>query len=101
MDADNNLTVEELQIIIDDDELFDEYDLGNMYSVLQKGNERSCSVCNLIYKDNIDKFYSYNNTYCRRCNKINTQKYYNNNKVKMNIYANNYNKKKRSMYSIG
>lgn len=94
------LTEEELQIIIDDDELFDEYDLKNMYSVLDKAIEKKCSVCSILYKGNENLFYSYHNTYCKKCNKKNTKLYYEQNKEKMNGYATEYNKRRRAMYSI-
>ena len=59
---------EELRLTIDDNDLFKEYDLGNMYSVCEKGNyEKACTVCNLKYHGNEDNFYCRKITYCKNC----------------------------------
>ena len=58
----------ELRLMINNDKLFDEYDLGNMYSVFEKDTiKKNCTVCHLIYEGNEDKFYCRKITYCKNC----------------------------------
>jgi hypothetical protein len=98
---DEYLTEEQLRILVDNDELFDEYDFSNIYSVESKGIEKKCSVCSLSYNENKELFYGERNSLCKKCNTINTKKYYYNNREKMNEYSRNYNNRRNSRYTIG
>ena len=65
------LTEEELRIIINDDELFDEFNLKDMYSVIQESLViPSCPDCGLHnIKENKQLFYNSRITRCRKCSK--------------------------------
>ena len=91
MNEDERLTPEEIYLICGE-KLTKKYDLTNMFSVLDKtSNERKCPDCNLSHIDeNEHLFYSYKNTRCKGCNKINLKNYAKNNSEKMRLYQQRY-----------
>jgi hypothetical protein len=105
MDTLEQLTEEELRIMVDDDELFDEYDLGNMYSVCEDEDPaegKKCSDCKLKYTGNEERFYIDYGIYCKECQKKRSRKYALKNKEKLRNYSRNYRAKRREVFtSIG
>ena len=46
-----NLTEEELRCIVNNDDLFNKYDLKNLNSVLDKGEGSKCRDCKILIVD--------------------------------------------------
>jgi predicted metal-binding protein len=64
----NRYSKKQLNEMIDDDELFHKYDLGNMYSVCEVVNWNLCNGCNIIdIEKNPEMFYSADCRICRKC----------------------------------
>ena len=96
---DDRLTEEELRLMVNDDKLFDNYDLANMYSVCDDfGEARSCTDCNLPHiEKNEHLFYTYKYTRCIECSKKYTKMYAKNNKEKVRLYAKNYRERRKEI----
>jgi hypothetical protein len=91
-----DLTEEELRIMVDDDKLFDKYKLYDMYSVCQKDPEgKECSDCKLKYTGNEEKFYDYYGSYCRECHKKRSYEYALKHRERRRNYSRNYRAKRR------
>ena len=103
MNEDERLTEEELRCMVDDDELFDEYDLTNMYSVCDKtGPNKSCPDCGLPKTDeNKSLFYSYKYTRCIVCSKKYSRNYAKRNREKIKLYSREYRLKRKELDNYG
>lgn len=65
------LTEEELHLLINDDKLFNEYDLGNIYTVIEDASYlKTCLDCQMSYHSNKEKFYNFKYTVCIDCSKL-------------------------------
>ena len=81
---DEQYNEEELRLIIDDDELFDEYNLTDMYTVCDPAPLKSCTECRVILsKDNAH----HKNTFCYDCNNVRRKEYYSLNKERCNEHS--------------
>ena len=103
MDEDERLTEEELRCMVDDDELFDEYDLKNMYSVLEQGGEeRKCPDCGLeLIDENKSLFYSWKYTRCKACSKRYSRNYAKRNPEKLKLYSRKYRENRKKLDNYG
>jgi len=94
-------TEEELRLMINNDKLFDKYDLGNMYSVCDKSNDRLCPDCGLAYtEENKHLFYTYKCTRCRACCKIYSKKWSQQHKEKRRLHSKRYRERLRLLNNI-
>ena len=77
MTKDEKLTEEELRIMINDDDLFEEFNLKDIYSILNESLViKSCPDCNLHnIEENKHMFYHSKLTRCRKCSKEYSKKY--------------------------
>jgi capsid portal protein len=65
------LTEEELRVMVGDDELFNKYNLKNMYSVTESASYlKRCCDCKLPYYGNEALFYDWKYTVCVSCSKL-------------------------------
>ena len=90
---DERFTEEELRLMVNNDNLFDKYDLGDMYSVCEKSkeNERCCPDCGLKHTEqNKHLFYSYKITRCRECSKKYSKIYAKKYPEKMRLHSRRY-----------
>ncbi len=103
MNEDERLTEEELRIMCDNDKLFDEYDLKNMYSVCDEyGEGRKCPDCGLKHIDeNKHLFYTYKYTRCMKCSRIYTKQYARKHREKLRIYSKRYRDKLKELDNYG
>lgn len=90
------LTEEELRILVNDNEIFEEYDLKNIYTVEEKGSGKQCSICGITYTEKT--FHTYKSSVCIECNKLRSKEHYIKNKKKMNDYARDYARRQRAWY---
>ena len=65
--GDENLTEEELRVMVDDNELFDDCNLKDMCSVMEISRGKSCSMCNVLLNDTNSH---YKNSHCKICNQV-------------------------------
>ena len=65
--SDENLTEEELRVMVDDNELFDDCNLKDMCSVMEISRGKSCSMCNVLLNDTNSH---YKNSHCKICNQV-------------------------------
>ena len=66
---DDILTTEELYLLIDDKKLIKKYNLLEMNTTLEVRN-KVCGRCNIDFLENIEKFFGYKSTECKKCIKI-------------------------------
>ena len=66
---DDILTTEELYLLIDDRKLIKTYKLLDMYTTVEVRN-KVCGLCSIDYFENIEEFFVYKSTECKKCIKI-------------------------------
>ena len=66
---DDILTTEELYLLIDDKKLIKKYKLLEMYTTVEVRN-KVCGRCNIDFLENIEEFFGYKSTECKKCIKI-------------------------------
>jgi hypothetical protein len=81
--SDENLTEEELRVMVDDNELFDDCNLKDMCSVMEISRGKSCSMCNVLLND---KNSHYKNSYCKSCNQVRATEHRKVNRERINEY---------------
>lgn len=91
----DELTSEELMLIIDDQEIIKEYDLLNLYSVTEKGPAPLCSSCGIILKK--DGTYV-NYSRCTPCSREYQREYIKRNKEKVREYSKKYRQARADLY---
>ena len=103
MNDDERLTEEELRCMVDDDKLFDEYDMKNMYCVMDDvGEKRKCPDCGLPKTDeNKHLFYNYKYTRCIVCSKRYSRNYAKQNREKIKLYSREYRLKRKQLDNYG
>ena len=83
------LTEEELRILVNNDEIFNEYNLKDIYTVTEaSGYLKKCCDCQLLYDNNQELFYHWKYTVCITCSKLRSV---NLNKLKKHIKGTKYN----------
>ena len=96
---DERLTEEELRIMVNDDKLFDEYNLKDMYHVCDDtGNNKACPDCCLEYTDeNKHLFYTDKLTRCKECSKRYSINYSKQNPEKIREHSRRYREKTKEL----
>ena len=97
----DRLTDEEIYLICGED-LTNEYDLTNMYSVYEKAPERECPDCGLGHTDeNEGLFYSYKYTRCIQCSRRYTRAYAKQHRQQVNTHSKKYRLKRKKLDNYG